>query len=73
MSNQKHVNCTKCKHYYITWDQLTPKGCKVYGVKSRQLPYIAISKETEEGCLSYEPKDDKLKKDDLDLNDDSLW
>ena len=37
-------NCMKCQHFYITYDQRTPKGCKAYGIQSQQLPSIEIKK-----------------------------
>lgn len=51
-------NCTKCKHYFITFDQLSPKGCRVYQIKSSQLPSVIV-KQANGGadCVGFELKD----------------
>ncbi|HLE11718.1 MAG: hypothetical protein A2504_15530 [Bdellovibrionales bacterium RIFOXYD12_FULL_39_22] len=74
MSN-KPINCLKCNYFYVTWDQNNPKGCRIYGFKSRLLPSILVAKESGKDCLSFEAKfeSSEEKNDDIDLNDDSLW
>ncbi len=37
--NRKRPLCSKCEHYYVTWEQGTPHGCKAMGFKSRDYPY----------------------------------
>lgn len=71
----KRKNCFQCKHFYITWDVKHPKGCKVYQVKSAELPWVIVAMSTKEGCVGFEAKDSKTagKKDPLDLNRDDLW
>jgi hypothetical protein len=50
-------NCMNCKHFYITWDQNAPRGCKLYAIKSKQLPSIVIASTTKEKeCLGYDEK-----------------
>jgi hypothetical protein len=73
--NDKSKNCFQCKHFFITWDKNFPRGCKVYDVKSRDLPCMIVAASTKEGCVAYELKANKVEKKDngLDLNRDDLW
>ncbi|PAB59184.1 uracil-DNA glycosylase [Anaeromicrobium sediminis] len=49
MDNQR-IYCKKCKHYYITWNNKFPNGCKLYGIKSNQLPSILVYRSTGKKC-----------------------
>ncbi|NBW01711.1 MAG: uracil-DNA glycosylase [Betaproteobacteria bacterium] len=53
---QPLVNCRRCKHYYVTWDESFPQGCRLYGVKSRQAPSIAVRDATGAACQFWEAK-----------------
>lgn len=67
-------NCMNCKHYYITWDQRTPKGCKLYGIKSQAMPSQIVQMAGSGECQGHEAKakkEDKSKG--LDLNRSDLW
>lgn len=65
-------NCMKCKHFFITYDQSTPRGCKTYQIRSQQLPSVIV-KQANNGadCIGFEPK--KLKNSKKDLNDSAYW
>lgn len=64
----------QCKHFYITFDQRTPKGCRAYGIQSAQLPSMVIKNATSgKGCIGFELKDRLKKKPKKDLNDPRLW
>lgn len=71
----KRANCLQCVHYFNTWDKNSPRGCKVYGMKTMTMPSIIVRNESGMECQSYKQKDHfkKNKKGDLDLNDPSLW
>ncbi len=63
-----------CKHFYITWDQRTPKGCKLYGIRSQAMPSQIVQMAGSGECQGYEAKakkEDKSKG--LDLNRNDLW
>lgn len=67
-------NCHQCKHFYITFDQRTPKGCRVYGLKSKQMPSTIVKQATNgSGCLGFELKDRLKEKTGKNLNDPKLW
>lgn len=68
-------NCMKCKHYFVTFDQYAPKGCRIYKIKSSNMPSIIV-KQANNGveCIGFEPKPEKNEnKKTKDLNDPSLW
>ena len=57
MYNKSMKSCFTCKHFYSTWDQSAPRGCKAYGVKSTKMPIQIIQASTvEKKCLGYEEK-----------------
>ncbi len=56
MSNK----CTTCKHFFVTWDQSAPRGCKLYNIKSKLFPSLVVSKASSgQECLGYEEKSKK--------------
>ena len=58
MDNEsKRVDCFQCKHFYVTWDPRFPRGCKVFGFKTRQLPSVAVFSSSGEPCEGFERKD----------------
>jgi len=68
-------NCMKCQHFYITYDQRTPKGCRIYGIQSQQLPSMVIKKANNgSDCIGFKAKPEKdQKKKTKDLNDPKYW
>lgn len=51
---EQRVNCMQCKHYFVTWDNNAPKGCKAFGFKSSTIPSIVVKRSSGEVCLKYE-------------------
>lgn len=49
-------NCSKCKHYFITWDKQTPYGCRIYGIKTQDRPSTIVKAAGGGECQGYEPK-----------------
>lgn len=66
-------NCRNCKHFFITYNQQTPNGCRIYQIQSKQLPSIIV-KQANAGadCIGHEAKPSKTAKS-KDLNDPRLW
>ena len=52
-------NCFQCKHYFVTWDPNSPKGCKAYGMKTAQIPSILVKQVSGQDCLKFEAKKHK--------------
>jgi hypothetical protein len=48
--------CTKCAHYFITYDVRFPYGCRLMGFKSRQLPQQEILRLTGIACQTFEAR-----------------
>ncbi len=68
------ANCLKCKHYYSTYDQRNPRGCRFYGFVSATFPTLVVKRETGSECMAFSerPKRESAKKD-IDFNDPKLW
>ena len=49
-------DCSTCKHYYVTWDKDFPKGCKLFGFKSKNAPSNLVYEATGAPCEHYEEK-----------------
>jgi len=56
MVNEK-INCQKCIYFYVTWDPSFPKGCKLYGFKSMNLPCILVKQSTGLPCGKFTPRE----------------
>ncbi|MGH4051738.1 MAG: uracil-DNA glycosylase [Clostridium sp.] len=50
------INCSKCIHYYITWDSSFPRGCKLYGFKTKNIPSILVKQSSGISCGNFTPK-----------------
>ncbi|AHC13665.1 hypothetical protein L21SP2_0223 [Salinispira pacifica] len=44
----------------MTWDPVFPKGCRQFGIKSKQLPSMLVRKNTGRRCPSFQ-KNPKIK------------
>ena len=54
--DEKRVNCLKCKHYFSTYDPLTPRGCNLYGFRSKDFPSTVVKKESGSECQAFEQR-----------------
>jgi hypothetical protein len=50
-------NCRACKHYYITWDEDFPYGCKAMRFKSKRLPHLDVLESSGTHCLLFVAKE----------------
>lgn len=48
--------CAKCRHFYVTWDEFFPKGCKAMSFKSREAPSKVVFDSSGTGCRKFESK-----------------
>ncbi len=46
-------NCLLCEHFYITWDLTFPRGCRIFGIKTKELPSVEVRRATSQGCPSF--------------------
>jgi len=59
MMHPSHLrfDCRRCTHYFVTWDERCPHGCRIMGFKSRTSPAEEVRR-TMGGseCRLYEEK-----------------
>ena len=58
----QHPVCIQCEHYYITWDQYFPHGCRAMAFKSRKRPSIEVYESSGIICQMFSPKRQPKKK-----------
>lgn len=56
MSQPSCPKCHDCQHFYVTWDNKFPMGCKTFGFKGKQLPSLAVFQSTGQSCCYFESK-----------------
>lgn len=61
-SDSQHIDCFKCRYFYITWDANQPRGCKAFGFKTKQLPSAVVFESSGKPCLKFSPKKTIAKK-----------
>ncbi|PLX69058.1 MAG: uracil-DNA glycosylase [Denitrovibrio sp.] len=52
----KRVNCRNCIHYFVTWDENFPYGCKAYQFKTTTLPSIKVFRTSGIPCQLFARK-----------------
>ncbi|TFG62121.1 MAG: hypothetical protein E4H36_08745 [Spirochaetales bacterium] len=50
---ERAPNCLKCVYFRVTYDPAYPRGCRVFAVKSRDLPSMEVFKATGHHCPSF--------------------
>ena len=55
----KKIRCLNCKHYFITYDESFPYGCRKLGFKSRTSPKNAVFEMSTMNCLYFAAKEKK--------------
>lgn len=74
IESMEKPNCSQCRHFYITWDQKTPNGCRRFGIQCKETPTKIIAAAGLGDCQGYEEKRKTDKKSGtLDLNRKDLW
>lgn len=67
-------NCSQCRHFFITWDQKTPNGCRRFGIQSREIPSKVVAQAGLGDCQGFEAKKrPEAKKEGLDLSRKDIW
>lgn len=52
----QRIDCFKCRHFYVTWDEYFPRGCKALGFKSREIPSGVVFRSSGIECQKFEMK-----------------
>ncbi len=56
--SERIVRCSKCTHYYITYDPKRPYGCRIMGFKSRITPARMVYSTSGMICQLYTVKNE---------------
>lgn len=70
------IPCMRCKHYQVTFDPASPRGCKLYQFKSAVMPHILVKQSTGSECTSFEEtvkKGEAKEAAKVDFNDPKYW
>jgi hypothetical protein len=57
----QHINCFSCEHFYITYEQKYPYGCRMIGFKSARMPSVDVYINSDMECGLFLPKEKKQK------------
>ncbi len=52
----KKLDCHGCKHYYVTWDERLPRGCRAMNFTSRRMPSDVVYENSGMDCQMFKPK-----------------
>jgi len=61
MKNRPKIDCHTCKHYYVTWDESFPHGCRAMKFKGKALPSATVLRSSNMPCLLFVKKNLKGK------------
>jgi hypothetical protein len=56
MKNRPKIDCHTCKHYYVTWDEQFPHGCRAMKFKGKALPSTTVLSSSNIQCLLFVKK-----------------
>ncbi len=52
----ERADCTRCSHFFITWDARAPYGCSAWGIKLAQHPQNAVYASSGIQCQLFQAK-----------------
>lgn len=52
-------HCRNCKHYHITYDPQVPNGCRLFNMKSKQMPHLIVKAQSGDHCMGFKKKEKK--------------
>ncbi len=52
----ERADCTRCSHFFITWDAGAPYGCSAWGIKLAQHPRNAVYASSGIQCQLFKAK-----------------
>jgi hypothetical protein len=55
----QHINCFSCEHFYITYEQRYPYGCRIIGFKSARMPSVDVYINSDMECGLFVQKERK--------------
>ena len=54
-------NCNNCSHFYVTYKNNFPYGCRAFGVISKRTPYLEIKNISGTDCALFSKKRKSVK------------
>lgn len=51
-----NIDCRKCKHYQVTWDQHRPHQCQRFSFRSSRLPCQVVKESSGRDFEGFSPK-----------------
>jgi hypothetical protein len=58
MQNEK-PDCFKCIYFKLTWEPKFPKACRLFGIKTANMPSVVVFNSTGEHCNGFIKKETK--------------
>tara|TARA_B100000579_G_scaffold284629_1_gene235904 strand:+ start:37 stop:240 length:204 start_codon:yes stop_codon:yes gene_type:complete len=49
--------CNKCLHFYVTYKQRFPYGCRAFGIISKKNPYLEVKSISGINCALFQKKE----------------
>lgn len=49
-------DCAKCAHFFITYDEAFPYGCRALDFKSKRKPHLDVLEASGTHCLAFKPR-----------------
>jgi hypothetical protein len=56
---KEKINCFNCIHFFITWDDKFPRGCRAMDFKTRKMPSVAVYDASGMPCVRFKAKQQK--------------
>lgn len=56
---KEKINCFHCIHFFITWDDRFPRGCRAMDFKSSKMPSTVVYEASGMQCAKFQPKKQK--------------
>lgn len=56
MKTNARINCYRCTHFFVTWEEGRPYGCKRLNFKSTNFPSLEVYRSSGLPCQYFEPK-----------------
>ena len=55
-------DCKKCKHFFVTHNQRTPYGCRIFQIQSQTLPALVVRNNSGKRCMGFSAKKERDQK-----------
>ena len=55
----QHINCFSCEHFFITYEQKYPYGCRIISFKSARMPSVDVYINSNMECGLFVQKERK--------------